>query len=629
MGQYKRFWAIVGIGTLISLGAQAAVYVPMEMPELKKCIGAWKMVGNQDWHKAFEQAKTKDCHKSADVIRWLALKNSAKLLPFQEYQKFINTHKNWPYIFIIRANAEAAVLHEINSLPPGLVTAWFKGWPARTGKGALSELIALQKLKQNVAQLAKTYWVDHTFSESEEKLFLEKFGSMLTAQDHDKRFARLIWDGHENSANRMIARLARDKRAQAKEILKYVKGEGSLAPLQRNFSAVDLYAQLCWLKKKDDLRGADYILQYNPEGLDKAHVEKWWPIRRYFAREALNLNNPELAYRVISGHQCASAVCKEEAESFAGWVALRFLHDPTKAKEHFTRMWNAVATQLSKSKAAYWLGRTYLSMGDAAKARQWFEKGQDPHSFYGQLCYARLQKTLSVHFPTWSPAAGVSAQEKRKFIEHPLLHAARLLRHTDMTNEAVGFLYQYYNILDKHPFAMQQIIEVVPAFAIRLAISDHTKYHWYYPKIQHDQKLVPAAFLHAVIHQESQFEPDSTSCAGAIGLMQLMPNTAKIVAKKHKIDYKPHLLKDPSYSIALGSLFLTQLTSEFDGMTPAIIAAYNAGGSPVRRWLKKVGAPTQDEDTLVDWIERIPYSETRGYVKRVLSNQRVYESLLG
>ena len=329
-----------------------------------------------------------------------------------------------------------------------------------------------------------------------------------------------------------------------------------------------------------------------------------------------------------------------EAEWMSGWISLSFLNDPLRAREHFKSFYENVGYPISLSRGAYWLARSYEALNDTVTSNKYYKIASEyPTTYYGQISHLKLFKNEQYSL---SKSIEVDNNYKKEFIKKDLYKLVYLLHELDKdkyTKHILRFLAldniekgseilsaELATNIERYDFAIQ--ISKIASYEKRF----HNKYNYPIistPKYINGRKIPESAFILSIIRQESEFDLSANSHAGAKGLMQLMPYTAKLVAKQAKLPYsKSRLTTDPEYNINLGSHYIAGLILEYDGAYPFAIAAYNAGPKRVRYWKKINKDPQKNQTNYVDWIELIKFKETRNYVQRVLENYNVYRYIL-
>lgn len=615
----------------------------------------------QNVFKAIDRNRFKDALrltrkvKNPDVVRvlmWNYITASRSPAKFNDVKAFLDHHADWPKRKTLLKRAEETMP---SKLTPNDVLAWFAvmGGPVST-QGRVREAEALLALKETERAKAKLrkLWVEGNFSKGDEKRFYRRHSKRITKADNVARMERLIWQERYWPARRQLWRVGETTRKLAVARLWLMKREGNvdkaIADLQKHAPHLIndpglVYERLRWRRRKGRMNDAAAMLD-NIKG-DPLRPDKWWIERRVIAREFLQKENAQKAYAIASQHGLTleHAADYSEAEWLSGWIALRFLSDPTRALEHFTHMHSVVNYPISVARGAYWAGRAAESLGRTADARAWMEDAaKHSTTYYGQLARAKLGLKDVVH-PDLSPPAATAAM-KRTFDAHPMKRAAQILTELGEKDRMRAFL-QHLSDIDPAP-AWQSLSAAFaathgrPDMAIRLAKASEREgaplgalgypaLDLPVPKKHKNGGGVEAPLVLAVIRQESAFYTRAKSHAGARGLMQVMPATAKRVAKVNRMPYdRARLTGDATYNLIIGQVYLSGVIEEFDGSYPMALAAYNAGPHRVRRWLRTFGDPRKGEIDLVDWVELIPFTETRNYVQRVLENLSVYRTRL-
>jgi soluble lytic murein transglycosylase len=374
----------------------------------------------------------------------------------------------------------------------------------------------------------------------------------------------------------------------------------------------------------------------SPDKADLADPEKWWDFRRGEVRRALNEDHFATAYAIAKAHGPLDEESRSEAEFLAGWVALRFMKQPRLAASHFEAS-SAKGYAREEARASYWLGQAKVALKARKEAEEHFKEAASRfYTFYGSLAKQALNKGAMCEFRA-PPQPGKEAIAA--FVNEDAFKAAVIAKQLDLQPLVNSYLLDLARQLTD-PLQMVLALElterlapphvVVRAAKIALlrgfavdAYAFPTLLPKYDPAAGSD-KIEPA-LLNALTRQESDFHTGSVSRVGARGLMQLMPQTAKLVASNTKLKYEaPRLVSDPSYNVTLGSAFLSQLLSGYDGSYVLSLAAYNAGPGRVKQWIKDFGDPRSKGSDPVDWIERIPFTETRLYIQRILESTQLY-----
>jgi len=463
----------------------------------------------------------------------------------------------------------------------------------------------------------------------------------LTIEAHKKRFDALLHHGHYDSAQGIADVLGQGYPALAKARAALSKnkssGIGALIDAVPEYLKDDpglLYERLRWRRKRGLDSGAVEILMMDIDKSDVLNQDEWWQERHIIIRRLLEKKKYKLAYEVASRHLQDDGFENAQAQWMSGWLALRFMNKPTEAYERFIAMHKKVSTPVSKSRAAYWAGRAASQMGQKEIASGWYkEAAQYKTVFYGQMAGAALSKEIGLpksNLPT------MDRSDYKKFEKDELFQASEVFKEAKQNIYADRFLNAFlahYETPKAYRFAAEKLAKEDDFFsAVKIAKKASRKglllTKQAYPTItKHLGDIHGAewALIHALIRQESMFDYDAQSHAGALGLMQLMPSTAKHVSKKMNVGYsKEWLTENPKYNLHLGAYYIGEMVDRFDGSYPVAIAAYNAGPGRVGQWLETYGDPRKGEIDMIDWIEILPVYETRNYVQRVLENVYVY-----
>ncbi|MDB9807995.1 lytic transglycosylase domain-containing protein, partial [Candidatus Pelagibacter sp.] len=348
----------------------------------------------------------------------------------------------------------------------------------------------------------------------------------------------------------------------------------------------------------------------------------------------------ELAYKVASKHSLDKSPEFAEAEWLSGWIALSFLDDPILAIDHFNNFYQNVGYPISLSRGAYWLGRSYEKIGDKKLSQQWYEEAAKfLTTYYGQLAHLKIKPNENFELVEQQK---ITNEYRKSFYKSDLVkliylldelnkdkYTKNILKHianNDIDNGSEILAAELASKISRYDFAIQ--ISKLASYEKRF----HNKFN--YPVIStpnyvNGRKIPETAFILSLIRQESEFDMTANSHAGAQGLMQLMPYTAKLVSKQAKLPYnKSRLTSDPEYNINLGSHYIAGLILQYDGAYPFATAAYNAGPKRVKYWKKLNKDPQKNQVDFVDWVELIKFKETRNYVQRVMENYNVYRYIL-
>jgi soluble lytic murein transglycosylase len=368
---------------------------------------------------------------------------------------------------------------------------------------------------------------------------------------------------------------------------------------------------------------------------DISRPDLWWGERGTLARRSIVAGDAGEAYRLASEHRMTPANGANflEAEFLAGWIALRRMNKPAEALAHFEKVHETARFPVSRARGAYWTGRAFEAQGNADRARQWYVRAAAYHTtYYGQLANGRLTGDAR---QSWPAAIVPTAEDRRAFERSEAVRAARILIETrEKPERARPFLVRLANVARTpaqhalvsefaHQLGRNDLAVIVSKRSAQVAGVQLHDLGWPTMPLAGDRP--ERALTYAIIRQESQFEPEAVSRAGARGLMQLMPATARAVAKSDGQNaHSEARLFEPAYNVRLGRAYLASLIDDFNGSYVLAIAGYNAGPGRSREWMRNFGDPRSPEVDVVDWVEMIPFEETRTYVQRVMENLHVY-----
>ena len=599
------------------------------------------------WPTALKTAKKAKDKSIYNFIQWRHLLTRGNKASYYEYKTFIDANEDYPRIGRIKYLAEHKLSTE--SISPKKIIDWYSIDEPLSGFGKmiLGESFILQGNIEKGTSLIKDGWITAELSKSELRFYRKKFKKYLNADDYIKRADYLAWNNKYWDLQRLIRYLPKDYELlyTARQLLMSksygVDNAISKVPAKFKNDAGLNYDRLKWRRKRGRVDSSLEILLKVKNTKDYlVRPDKWWIEREIISRSLIYKKKYELAYKISSKHALTDGPEYAAAEWMSGWIALSFLDDPLLAKDHFENFYNNVSYPISTSRGAYWLAKTYQKLGKQDLATEWFEKAAKfLTTYYGQLAFIELNPNETFEL---SKDIEVSKEYKEYFYKKELVKITYLLHELNEDKYAKHILRHLAN--DKIDSGSEILAAELATsidrfdFAIQIAkiASYEKRFHntFNYPIIStpnyiNGRKIPETAFILSIIRQESEFDLSANSHAGAKGLMQLMPYTAKLVAKQANLPYsKSRLTKDAEYNINLGSHYIAGLMLEYDGAYPFAIAAYNAGPKRVRYWKKINKNPQKNQINYVDWIELIKFKETRNYVQRVLENYNVYRYIL-
>ena len=599
-----------------------------------------------DWTAARGLADQGHNRIARRLVTWRYLLDKNSGARFGEISRFLRDHPDWPLRRILFARAEHAMA---DTMAPGAAIAWFGGRKPVTGIGKVrlgEALIATGRRKEGRALIRKA-WIEDSFEPEEERAIIRRHGAILTPEDDRKRLDRLIWRNDLAAARREMSRVRPDVQrvAQVRMALRTNPRAGrrmaQTLPRTLRKDPGLIFDQARVLRHSGGADDVPALLVKAPTR-EMANIDpgRWWGELNRAARRAMGDGNYRIAYRLVSDTGLSEGADFAEAEFMAGWIALRYLHEPGEALRHFRILAHGVTRPISLGRAHYWTGRAYEARGDlAAAAREYRRAANHPQTFYGQLALTRLEAAPRL---TLAATPVRTAAVHTNYEKDDLTHAIRIL--ADLGEEGLLRLFAVHDV-EIHPDA--GYVKLLAADLVRMNFPDvavraakTASYNgidlipYSHPVIALPRYKGPGArpeeaLVLGLIRQETEFNPDAVSRVGARGIMQLMPRTARRMARVLGVPYRrAKLTTDTHYNIQLGMTELSTDLADWGGSYILAAAAYNAGSHNVKRWIASNGDPRMRGVDPIDWIEQIPYSETRNYVQRVIENTEVYRERL-
>jgi soluble lytic murein transglycosylase len=592
------------------------------------------------WDKAEKEVKKINNGVASDVIKWLELRDGTQ--NFSEYESFLFTNYDWPGIKFLKTKAELSI---DSSVSTERIKKYFLNNEVLTGHGALKlaqAYVANDDILRGNA-IIKRSWLEHSYSSKDFAEVVKHFGRFLEKYN-DKRIDNLLWFRRSEDVRQMIDLVDNDSKELAlarialQEQSYGVDGIIRNLPLNLRTDPGLIYDRFSFRRKRNLQEGAENLLiEFSKSSGLLGRPFMWAEGREAYARRALLIGDIDKAYRLASEHYIDFSKYDEvpelaDLEWLAGFIAFEFLNDYNRALIHFQNFAMFVVNPVNRSRASYWIGRAYEGLKDKEKARRAYAEGAAYQIFfYGQLAAERGK------FESDKSITKLNKRydwETADFMTSSTVKAAILLFYSGRSVLSDRFFSHSSERLSKTDrLKLSQLVADLGLLASGISIAKTAALsgifipEFSFPALDKtfsiDSQLAP--LINSVIRQESRFFNRAKSSAGAVGLMQVMPNTAKSVSKKMDLIFnKNKLASDEKYNVAIGSQFLNMMLSRFEGSKILAIASYNAGPFRVQKWCNDFGDPrSKGVDPLV-WIELIPYSETRNYVKRVMESEWVY-----
>ncbi|MCB1537425.1 MAG: lytic transglycosylase domain-containing protein [Rhodospirillales bacterium] len=616
------------------------------LPARADGVSAVRAAENGNWTQARVQAGSD--HVARAVVDWIYLTDDKTRASFPEIAAFVTQHPDWPSVDKLYRVAEGRLPDDLSTTQ---VINWFSRNKPVSGAGMERYMGALmaQGQSQGAASALRSWWVDANLSPDEQGDIIRNYGQMLGMDDHIRRLERMLGDRQYSASRALAGMMGNDYARMAEARIALQEGSSGAAGQLGGLSRAMLNDTGLLLARVQNARvnnqdsEAVALLDRAPPAGQTTDAAAWWKERNIMARRMFEAGRYRDAYRLAAGHGLPSSGGDfAAAEFFAGWIALRYLNQPYPAFEHFERLFNNTSTPISRARAAYWAGRASEAMRSDDVALQWYQvAARYQTTFYGQQAAAHINLPLNL---IKGDKPSVSRAQQAAFNARDMVRAVQLLHRAGDSGDRALFLRtmikqaetpQDFSMLSDFAASMGQVDIAVKvakeAEKTGLYLTDYA-----FPTIMHAMAHTGTdkALVHALIRQESQFDPNAVSSSGALGLMQIMPatgkHTAKLAGLKHDTAW---LTQKPEHNVKIGTLYIQELLDRYNGSAPLAIAAYNAGPGRVNQWLDEFGDPRGDSGRgridMIDWIESIPIYETRNYVQRVMEGYAVYRAKLG
>ncbi|WP_315775313.1 MULTISPECIES: lytic transglycosylase domain-containing protein [unclassified Bradyrhizobium] len=578
------------------------------------------------------------------LAEWVILRSDNNTASVERYRAFIAANPSWPSQTFLRRRLEAALWDDKRD--DAVVWSWFENESPLSAKGkfALARVMLNRGDRANAERLVRDAWRNDAMSEETENNILDQYGALLSGGDHKARMDTLLYGSEHEAAMRAARRLGSGHVALAKaRIATYRKASNSQSlleavPRELHGDAGYIFSRIQLLRRDEKFAEAAQLMLNAPKDPGRLHnLDEWWIERRLLARKMIDTGEYRSAYLIARDAALPNRdIYKTEQEFTAGWIALRFLNDPTTATQHFARIGVGSVNPTTLARAGYWQGRAAEAMGRMQEARAAYTSAAEQStSYYGQLARAKLGlPQLGLNAAPSGRGRGVERLE--------VVRAVQLLYELDEGEVAIPIFADMGDNGD--PDVLVGLAEIAArnsdARAMLLvgkaALNRGLPFdHYAYPVtgIPAFRSLGPEvepSVVFSIARQESAFNQAVVSPAQAYGLMQVTPDAGRYVCKRAGVSFDLNRMKtDPVYNAQLGAAELGGLLEDYRGSYIMTFAAYNAGRGSVRKWVERYGDPRDPKVDAVDWVELIPFSETRNYVQRVMENLQVYRARFG
>lgn len=606
------------------------------------CQRAYAQAKNDQYTKALKTLSQEKCPLLKTYIKWLELRYPKNKASLKEHYDFLIRYPTWPFLYEIQRNMEERKRRDMSSEK---LLDFLKKSPPKTQDGiALYATLLREKGHANQAQqIIRAFWISTPLTVKQAERFIKAHHKDLRIEDHKARLDFLLWHEHKDGAQALLkyvtgttlyiaqARLA----LQSNHETKFQELQKKIPNRFKNNEGL-LYDLVKWYRRHHEEKALAIYKKARP--YIKTHQELWVHQKHIIIRDAMRAKNYREAYEVVSNHEFKSGAAFVEAEWLAGFIAIRFLNDPHKADKHFKKLLKSAKKSCSLSQAAYWGAVTAKKLNDSSLRTARLKQGCAlPMTYYGQRCCEALGVQ---NYLVLKETASLSKNAQKEIAHHPFTPIVRMLSEMRDGVAAYYFLYlmlvrskttdQKIAVLElANTHCPERVIELVHLFEeshplmVKFAYPLLKKVTW--------RSGIDKAFILAIIRKESYFYPKAISWVGAMGLMQIMPQTGRDIAKDLKVShFKPSQLLNRSLNISFGQYYVQELLKRFQDNKILTLAAYNAGhGNIERKWMKKYGDPRDKDMDAPTWIELIPFTQTRFYVKKVLANYKIYKKRIG
>jgi soluble lytic murein transglycosylase len=619
--------------------AASATTSPLDLSAIKQAL---ELVHKGRGDEAASVESTITDPVGRKLVEWAILRGENTDLDFARYAAFISANPSWPSIVSLRRRAESALWQKESD--SRAVIEFFKSEPPRTAKGrfVLARALLVQGDRKGAQAVLREAWRKDSFSADTEEQARQLLGELITAAD-DKARMDARFDLEDDEAGLRAARHlgpveAAIAKARAAVINKSSKAKAALdeVPAEGKHDPGYIFARVQWLRRSDKIPEAARLMLSAPHDPDQlGDVDQWWIERRLIARKLLDLGDMKSAYAIAN--TTATPInenYRSEQHFTAGWIALRFLREPSVALGHFARIAaDGVTNPMTLARAYYWQGRAAEALGHERDARGFYEvAARYSTAYYGQLARARLGIESVALRPPPEPSADHYRLEVARIFE--ILYAlderdmvASMAADLGDKSTDVAALTALGEIAARHNDARSALLIGKPALSHGLPLEHYAFPNFGIPDYQQIGPQVERSVVYSIVRQESAFNSRVVSSANAIGLMQVTPAAGRDTAKRFNVSFDQHrLMADVAYNAQIGTAELGNDIASWRGSYILAFVAYNAGPRRAKEWIEQYGDPRNPKVDPVDWIERIPISETRNYVQRIIENMQVYRA---
>ncbi len=606
-------------------------------------LRAFEAARRGDWVGARGLAAQSGDRVGRDLLEWRYAMDPNSGATFPEIDAVMRAAQGWPLPGTLQARAETAMPADMN---PTEITGWFRDRAPNSsiGKVRLGEALVAQNQTARGARLIREGWMTGSFDPAIELAIVQRDAAWLTPDSDRARLDALLWRAEVTAARRMIARV--DDKTGAVALARIALDGGmararpALAKLQDSSDPSLLFDWSRALRvAKRDAEAHAMLLRIPATAMTKDHAQRWWVEVTIQARDALAAGDARMALRLVQHAGFTAGEQYADQQFLSGFIALRFLKNPADALTHFHRLAAAVARPISRARARYWQGRAYEALGDNANALgQYRQAAAYPETFYGQAALAKIDAAPVLRLNESQVETAPTVELDGDLLMPQIKTLADLGEETTLR----AFVERDLEMNTSPGHARRLMLSLMawgyPEIALRIAKSQSYA-GMNFPDLLFPLMALPAykgpgtgpepALVLALIRQETEFNQFAVSSSGAQGLMQMMPASARAAARFMGLPYRPQsVMSDADYNIQLGMAEFTGHMNRYGGSVVLSIASYNAGPTNARKWIDANGDPRNGGVDPIDWIEMIPFGETRNYVQRVLENAGAYRARL-
>lgn len=620
--------------------ASGGMTTPLDLTAVKQAI---QLVHKGNGGEATNVEKTISDPIARKLVEWIILRSDDTTVDFSRYAGFIAANPSWPSITILRWHAEAALWEQ--QVDPQTTINYLTAEPPVTAKGyfALARSWLVKGDSGRAFAAVRTAWRTSSFSEELEGQARARFAGLITPADDKARMDARLYVGDDDAAMRAAAHLDAGNMAIARARIAVNRNAGDAkdllasVPTEAQHDPGYVFSLIQYLRHTNNIKdAAAWMLAAPRDPNELINTDQWWIERRLIARKLLDLGDARMAYEIADGAAPPTAENPRAEQQFtAGWIALEFLHQPAIALPHFARIAEGVVNPITLARSFYWQGRAAEMLRREQEARSYYETAaRYPTAYYGQLARSKLRlddltpRELAPPPPSRRPLELARAFEILYAVDQSDIVAGMAADLGDKSTDAAG-LASLAEITAQHNDARATLLIGKSALGRGLPFARYAFPDFGVPNYRQIGPQVERCVVLSIVRQESAFNPRVISSARALGLMQVTPSAGRNTARKFKVAFdERRLLGDTTYNAQLGTAELGDDIGSFRGSYILAFVAYNAGPGRARQWIDQYGDPRSPKVDPIDWIERIPISETRNYVERVLENMQVYRARL-